>query len=189
MSAVAAACRGDKNKMNQIATRDRGRGHPAYDISGLNILILEKQSLMQSLMKQVFRTFRVSKLNITDDPHEAYQSLLHAPADIILCDWSHDLDGLEFLRLVRNDDNSPNPFVPVVMVTAHSERHHVMKARDAGMTEFLAKPVSANTIYGRLCAVIDSTRAFVRTHSFFGPDRRRRSVPFDGGDRRGFVAT
>ena len=170
--------------MNAISSGGSGRTLPAYDISGLNILILEKQSLMQSLMKQVFREFRVAKLNITSNPYEAFQILQQVPADIILCDWSYDLDGLEFLRQVRSDPDSPNPFVPVVMVTAHSELHHVIRARDAGMTEFLAKPVSASSIYARLCAVIDSTRPFVRTTSFFGPDRRRRKAQFDGPERR-----
>jgi len=171
--------------MNAISKSDGGRGLPSYDISGLHILLLERQSLMQSLMKQVFRQFRVYKLKITDSPEEAYQLFQQTPADIILSDWTYDLDGLAFLNRVRTDDKSPNPFVPVVMVTANSEPNHVFDARDAGMTEFLTKPVSAQSIYSRICAVIDSTRPYVRTNAFFGPDRRRRRGGFfDDPERR-----
>jgi len=171
--------------MNMVPAGDQARGLPSYDISGLNILILEKQRLMRNLMKQVFREFNVSNLSMSANPHEAFELLCQVPPDIILSDWTYDLDGVEFLKQVRNDPLTPNPFVPVIVVTAQSELHHVVKARDAGMTEFLRKPVSARTIYSRICAVIDANRPFVRTGHFFGPDRRRkRGGGHQGPDRR-----
>ena len=54
-----------------------------------------------------------------------------------------------------------------------------------GMTQFLAKPVSAKTIYSRICAVIENPRPFIRISDFFGPDRRGfRNKLYDGLDRR-----
>jgi len=170
--------------MNMVPSGDKSRGIPGYDISGLNILILEKQMLMRNLMKQMFREFRVDQVQMTDNPEEAFGLFLQSPADIILSDWSHGLDGIGFLRRVRAGDDSPNPFVPVIVVTANTEIRHVCEARDAGMTEFLAKPVSAKSIYARLCAVIDSTRPFIRVDGFFGPDRRRRNMDHGGIERR-----
>lgn len=170
--------------MNAINKADGRRQLPAYDISSLKILILEKQSLMRSLMKQVFREFRVSEVEITADPVKAFEFVTQMAPDLILSDWSHDLDGLAFLEQVRWSEESPNPYVPVIVVTAHSEMRHVCQARDAGMSEFLAKPVSPETIYRRICAVIDQTRPFVRCDAFFGPDRRRRKAEFAGAERR-----
>ena len=74
---------------------------------------------------------------------------------------------------VRQDIDSSDPFVPVIICTANTEYHHVCTARDNGMTEYLAKPVSAQTIYGRICALVENHRPFIRVSDFFGPDRRR----------------
>jgi DNA-binding response OmpR family regulator len=59
-----------------------------------------------------------------------------------------------------------------------------MEARDAGVTEFVAKPLSARTLLNRLNAVIYQPRAFVRTQTYFGPDRRRRVDPMHQGPWR-----
>jgi len=170
--------------MTSMSPPSQGRSLPSYDISGLNILILEKHLLMRNLMKQVFHTFKVSSVYITDDPLEAYESALQTTPDLILSDWSHDLDGIDFLHRMRLSADSPDPFVPIIVVTAKSTLKNVFEARDAGMTEFLAKPVSAQTIYNRICATIEQNRPFVRTNSFFGPDRRRRKGTFGGPERR-----
>jgi two-component system chemotaxis response regulator CheY len=150
----------------------------------LNVLVLEKHSLMRNLMKQVFHTFNVSSLQVTDDPEDAFEMALQTPPDLILSDWSHDLNGIDFLHRIRLSADSPDPFVPVIVVTAKSTLRNVYEARDAGMTEFLAKPVSAQTIYNRICATIEQNRAFVRSGDYFGPDRRRRKGLFTGNERR-----
>ncbi len=171
--------------MNMMSPAAGGRRFPNYDISGLSVLVLERQTLMRNLMNQVFKEFKVDRLHITADQHEAFDLTCQIPVDLILSDWSHGLDGIEFLRKVRNDKMSRDPFVPVIVVTANTEFEHVCIARDAGMTEYLAKPVSAQMIYARICATIDNTRPFVRNRTFFGPDRRRkRKKPYTGPERR-----
>ncbi len=171
--------------MNMISPGAGGRRLPSYDISGLSILVLERQSLMRNLMNQVFKEFRVSKLHLTADPLDAFELVCQTPIDLILCDWSYGIDGIEFLKKVRTDRMSKDHFVPIIVVTANTEMEHVCIARDAGMTEYLAKPVSAQMIYARICATIDNTRPFVRNSTFFGPDRRRkRKKPYTGQERR-----
>jgi response regulator RpfG family c-di-GMP phosphodiesterase len=85
---------------------------------------------------------------------------------------------------VRNAPDSPNPFIPIIMVSGYSSKECVNAARDAGVTEFLAKPVSSKAILSRLVAVIESPRPFVRTKTYFGPCRRRRIDPFYKGPER-----
>tara|TARA_B110000046_G_scaffold82061_1_gene90315 strand:+ start:196 stop:363 length:168 start_codon:yes stop_codon:yes gene_type:complete len=41
----------------------------------------------------------------------------------------------------------PNPFIPVIVLTANTGIKHVCEARDTGMGEFLAKPLSARMLY------------------------------------------
>ena len=155
----------------------------SYDIRKLAVLVLERHLLIRRLMTDVFREFGVPTISSTQEPNAAFEFFENIPPDIIFCDWTPGLDGLEFVRRVRQSEKSLNPFVPIVLLTAHTELHHVCAARDAGMTEFLAKPISVSLIYTRICSVIESKRKFVRCTDFFGPDRRRRSRDFNGEDR------
>ncbi|MDA0664423.1 MAG: response regulator, partial [Proteobacteria bacterium] len=95
------------------------------------------------------------------------------------------LDGIDFTRMVRSAADSPNPFVPIIMLTSHTARTRVMEARDVGVTEFLAKPITANGLYTRIATIIEHPRQFVRKSVYFGPDRRRTIKDFMGMDRRG----
>ena len=156
----------------------------SFDVSKLNILVLEKHLLVRRLLTDVFSEFGIATVFSTAEPGEAYQYYTENEPDIVLCDWTPDLNGIEFIRRIRLDDESVNPYVPIVVVTANTELRHVCIARDNGMTEFLAKPVSAKTIYSRLCSVIENPRPFIRVNDFFGPDRRRRNFAFNGEDRR-----
>ncbi len=156
----------------------------AYDISGLTILVLEKHLLIRKLLTDVFREFGVPTVHSTADPKKAFEIFAQSNPDLVMSDWTHGLDGMAFLRRLRRDADSPNPYVPVIVCTANTEFHHVCEARDMGMTEFLAKPVSARLIYSRIVAVVENERPFIRVGHFFGPDRRRRGLGHTGFERR-----
>ncbi len=157
----------------------------SYDLTQLSILVLEKHLLIRRLLTDVFSEFGVPTVQSTPDPEVAWDMFSRVPTDIILCDWTEALDGMKFLTKVRQDADSTDPFVPVVICTANTEYRHVCTARDMGMTEFLAKPVSARAIYGRICALVENHRPFIRITNFFGPDRRRHlDEDYTGADHR-----
>ena len=156
----------------------------AYNRSKLNILILEKHLLIRKLLTEVFQEFGVATELSAADPEVAFEMFMTNSVDIVMSDWTHDLDGMAFLMRLRQNKASHNPFIPVIICTAHTELHYVKTARDMGMTEFLAKPVSAKSIYSRICAVIEGHRPFIRTTNFFGPNRRRSLGDGYGGVER-----
>ncbi len=169
--------------------RLNGENLRAYDLTKLSILVLEKHLLIRRLLTDVFREFGVPTVQSTPDPQIAWDMFRKSPTDIILSDWTEGLDGMAFLTKVRQDEASTDPFVPVVVCTANTEYRHICIARDKGMTDFLAKPVSAQTIYSRICALVENHRPFIRVADFFGPDRRRHVDDFYGSvERRKRVA-
>ena len=94
-------------------------------------------------------------------------------------------DGLELVQMIRQPGGNANPYIPIIMLTGHSEKHRVMRARDAGITEFLAKPISATALYERILNLIANPRPFIRTKTYFGPDRRRNAAAsYIGPERR-----
>ena len=61
----------------------------------------------------------------------------------------------------------------------------VVTARDAGITEFLTKPISAKALYERILNVVANPRPFIKTKTYFGPDRRRNvNLNYIGPERR-----
>ena len=157
-----------------------------YNIERLNFLIVDDNKHMCTLVKTILNAFGVRNVVEAVDGADAFKVLKHFPADIIICDWvMQPLDGLDFVRLVRTGKDSPNPYVPVIMLTGHTEMHRVVEARDAGVSEFLAKPVSPKKIYGRIRSIIEQQRSYIKTKSYFGPDRRRQNLAsYKGPERR-----
>ena len=159
----------------------------SYNLERLNFLIIDDNKHMRALIKSILHALGAKNILDAGDGADAFKQLRHFPADIILCDWSMDpLDGLDFTRLVRTGKDSPNPFVPIIMLTGHTEMNRVVEARDAGVHEFLAKPISATGLYARIRAIIENPRPFVRSGPYFGPDRRRKQKKsnYHGPDRR-----
>jgi two-component system, chemotaxis family, chemotaxis protein CheY len=94
-------------------------------------------------------------------------------------------DGCELTQMIRQPGANPNPYVAIIMVTGHSEKERVALARDAGVTEFLVKPISASGLYRRIVNVVANPRPFIKTRTYFGPDRRRNVNPnYVGTERR-----
>ncbi len=157
-----------------------------YNIERLNFLIVDDNKHMCLLVKSILNAFGVRNVVEAGDGADAFKALKHFSADIIICDWvMQPLDGLDFVRLVRTGKDSPNPYVPVIMLTGHTEMHRVMEAREAGANEFLAKPVSPMKLYARITSIIERQRNFVKTKTYFGPDRRRQKLAsYKGPERR-----
>ena len=94
------------------------------------------------------------------------------------------IDGAGLLKWIRQDPKSVNRFLPVIVLTGHTELAKIMEMRDLGATEILAKPVTVTGLSKRMVTVIDRPRRFVEIEAYFGPDRRRRMVPYSGDERR-----
>ena len=157
-----------------------------YNLEELSFLVVDDNMRMRALVRSILRALGVRNILDTRDGAEGLKKLLHYPADIVICDWNMSpLDGLEFVRLVRTGKDSPNPYVPIIMLTGHTEMHRVMKSRDSGVHEFLAKPISPKSLYARIRNIIEHPREFVKAREYFGPDRRRRaSATYNGPERR-----
>ncbi|MBF0560601.1 MAG: response regulator [Alphaproteobacteria bacterium] len=161
-----------------------------YNIERLNFLIVDDNKHMRALVKTILHSLGTRNVIEANDGADALRELRNFPADIVICDWNMSpLDGLDFTRLVRTGKDTTNPFVPIIMLTGHTEFSRVVEAREAGVHEFLAKPVSVKRLFTRIRSIIDTPRTFIRVPNYFGPDRRRsRNVIFKGKERRRIVA-
>ena len=152
----------------------------------VRFLVVDDNAHMINIVKTILRGFGATQIFEARDATDAFHRLKHDSIDIAIVDYMMDvLDGVEFVQLVRNSSDSANRYVPVIMLTAHSERSRVLAARDAGANEFCCKPVTALELFRKVVAVVDHPRPFIKTGSYFGPDRRRKADPkYVGPERR-----
>lgn len=152
----------------------------------LKILIVDDNHHMRVLLSEVLRAVGLQNIYEAGDGAEALQQMRAHPIDIVMTDLAMEpLDGIDFVRLLRNSPDSPNQMAPVIMITGHSTMRRISEARDVGVNEFLAKPLTARGVLDRLQKIIDHPRPYVRTDDYFGPDRRRKVDPnYDGPRRR-----
>jgi CheY-like chemotaxis protein len=157
-----------------------------YKFDRLKILVVDDNVHMRKLVTTILQAFGVHQIQEAENGDRAWTVLREFNPDVVILDWVMEgMSGLELVRMLRTNPQTPNPFVPVVMLTGYTSLDHVMQARDAGVNEFIAKPVSAKTLMSRLVAVIEHPRPYVRTSAYFGPCRRRRGAEeYRGTERR-----
>jgi len=156
------------------------------DFNRLRLLIVEDNPYMRRIIRTLLNGFGARDVIEADDGIKGLDTFTHHAPDIVLIDWEMpECDGLRLTQMIRQSDATANPFVPIIMITGHTEKHRVEAARDAGVTELLAKPVTAGHLFARIAEIVERPRAFVRTEAYFGPDRRRhRAEGYPGPWRR-----
>ena len=143
-------------------------------LEAVQVLLVDDNQHMRSITSAVLQSAGMRKIVEATDGAQALELLKEHAIDLAIVDFNmFPLDGVEFTRLVRNSPDSANPYLPIIMMTGHSGKKRVYDARDAGVTEFIVKPITAKAVLDRIQAVIWRPRPFVKTEGYFGPDRRR----------------
>lgn len=151
----------------------------------LKALVVEDNPHMRALLRAILMGLGASEVREAQDGAQALRILRDFEPDFVLTDlMMAPMDGIAFAHELRNSATSPNPFLPVIMVSGHTERARILAARDAGVTEFVAKPVTPKNLFLRIVEICEHPRPFVRAPGYFGPDRRRKNDAFHVGPWR-----
>lgn len=155
-------------------------------LNKLSILVVEDTEPMRKLLVSVLRALGVEDIFEAAEGAEGFQMFCEHNPDLVIADWEmQPINGLDLTLDIRQNPQSPNRMVPIILVTGYNAMSRVARARDAGVTEFLVKPFSAEDLAKRLGYVINAPRDFVSCTGYFGPDRRRyQSAHYDGPKRR-----
>jgi len=152
----------------------------------LRFLVVDDNMHMRRIVRQLLHGFGSREIYEAEDGATGLEGFNSHNPDIVITDWAMPiLDGLELTQMIRKPDANANPYVPIIMLSGHSEKSRVMRARDAGVTEFLTKPIEAKALYERILNLVANPRPFIRTKTYFGPDRRRNVMAtYKGPERR-----
>lgn len=156
------------------------------DFNRLRFLVIDDNAHMRRILRTLLHSFGTREVYEAEDGAAGLEAFTHHMPDLIIADWVMPIfDGLELTQMIRQPGANSNPYVPIIMLTGHSEKRRVIAARDAGITEFLAKPISAKMLYERILNVVANPRPFIKTKTYFGPDRRRgTNTNYTGPERR-----
>jgi CheY-like chemotaxis protein len=156
------------------------------DFNRLRFLVIDDNAHMRRILRTLLHGFGARDVYEAEDGATGLEAFTHYVPDIIICDWAMPIfDGLELTQMIRQPGANANPYIAIIMMTGHSEKKRVTAARDAGVTEFLAKPISAKALHQRILSIVANPRPFIRTKTYFGPDRRRNvNSNYTGPERR-----
>lgn len=155
------------------------------DFSSVHFLIVDGNHLAAELARDLLLTMGATTVFVAKTYDEAVNTLQADGVDVLLTELHlPEKSGLDLIRTVRGGKTRASRQMPILVMSALSAKEHVFSARDAGVTEFIAKPYGVEGFYRRMVGIVAHPRAFVDSDSYFGPDRRRRQLPYDGPDRR-----
>lgn len=171
-------------------------------------MILENEESIRAMLSNVLQKLGFSKIYCVADGYEGLEIMRAKPVDLILTDWElrphpdredkkaknaviHSewgdfppYNGASFVKCLRFHPSSPNPFIPVIMMTGPTMPSTVRYARDSGVNEILMKPIVTEELCRRIIEIVERPRNFVTSPNYRGPCRRRKQVPYKGEDRR-----
>jgi CheY-like chemotaxis protein len=154
-------------------------GSARINLSSASVLVVDDNMQAVELLCGVLDGFGMRKFKRAISFEEAKEACTETAFDLILTDAQMPgVDGYEFIRWLRRSSDEQVRLTPAIIVTAHTRRSQVTKARDCGANFIIAKPITPKIILERIIWVAQSTRLFVETETYIGPDRRfRKAAP------------
>jgi DNA-binding response OmpR family regulator len=151
----------------------------------VSLLIVDDSIVVRNLIKWALKSGNAGAIRAAANGAGALRALEKFSPDVILVNCrTLPVYGLDFVRRVRDPEIGVHAFARIVMMSRCRRYRQVLAARDAGVDEFLVKPLSRAQLLAGIRTVIDNPRPFSRTDGYFGPDRRRQPITHDGPERR-----
>jgi len=158
---------------------------PPIDFDSLRFLVIDDSAHMRTVVRALLQGFGAREIYEADDGATGLEACIHFMPDIVITDWvMPNLDGLEVTRVIRQRGVNADPYVPIIMLSSHTEQARIDKAYDAGVTQVLTKPISARALYEAILTVVANQNAFRRDRELFRSQLARGQL----GNARTFAA-
>jgi two-component system chemotaxis response regulator CheY len=124
--------------------------------SHLRLLLVEDETFIRHTIRQLLRSLGISDIREAADGAEALEALhVSWQPDLIVCDVQMaPMDGVTFLKAVRNEANSTLAATPVIVLTVSADAAVVREFRHLGISSYLLKPVSRKQLDEHITAAI-----------------------------------
>lgn len=121
--------------------------------TSIKVLIVDDFATMRRILKNILKQLGFKNLVEADDGTSAWEILQGQSIDLIISDWNMPkMTGLELLKKVRASDNHKR--TPFLMVTAEAQKQNVIEAVQAGVSNYVVKPFTAEAISDKLVKIL-----------------------------------
>ncbi len=150
----------------------------------ITIMIVDPNEFARTFIRSICRNLHFGNILTTGDTTEAFGLLQKNPVQLIVCDWAlAPLSSIDFVKQLRAS-GIPNSAVPVIILTSSGSPEAIIAARDAGVDDYLTRPIVMRRLLNSFVSALCMPRVFVKSKSYIGPCRRRRRMPFNGPEKR-----
>ena len=151
----------------------------------MKVLVVDPNAYMRGVIADSLRRLMITNINAAATAVEAFTLGRTFKPDIVFVDWDAGrMSGLEFTREVRRNSTGMSRETPIILLAGAIDHEQLMSARQAGINEFLLKPVSAQGVLSRIEEVVLRPRKFIDSRNYVGPCRRRKEDPAYAGPWR-----
>jgi CheY-like chemotaxis protein len=148
------------------------------ELKRLKALVVDPNAFMRGVVADSLRRLQVTNIMAAASSMEAFTVGRTFKPDLIFVDWDAGrMSGLEFTREVRRNTTGMQREIPIILLAGTIDHEQLMAARQAGINEFLLKPVSAQGVLSRMEEVILRPRKFIDSRNYVGPWRRLTDEP------------
>ena len=120
----------------------------------MNILIVDDYTTMLRIIKNLLKQLGFNNVDEATDGTAALEKIRGKEYGLVISDWNMEpMTGIDLLKQVRgsNDNYKDTPFI---MITAESKTENVIAAKQAGVNNYIVKPFNAETLKGKITAVL-----------------------------------
>lgn len=122
----------------------------------IKILVVDDFSTMRRIVKNILAQLGFNNVEEAEDGKDALNKLQSGQFEFVISDWNMpNMMGIDLLREVRSDRNLRA--LPFLMVTAESQKENVEEAVEAGVSSFIIKPFTANTLEEKLQMIFNQS--------------------------------
>ncbi len=119
----------------------------------LKILVVDDFATMRKILSNILKEIGFTNISQAINGKIALEKLKNEKFDLVFCDWNMPgMLGIDLLKTIRKDDELKK--LPFVMVTAEAMKGNIIKAVKAGVTSYIEKPFSAETVRQELNKIL-----------------------------------
>lgn len=121
--------------------------------TNIKVLIVDDYSTMLRIIRNLLNQIGFKDIDEAADGTQALEKFKQADYGLVISDWNMEpMSGYDFLKGVRAGAHNSN--VPFIMITAESKTENVIKAKQAGVSNYIVKPFNAETLKGKIESVL-----------------------------------
>ncbi|MEA1968755.1 MAG: response regulator [Thermodesulfobacteriota bacterium] len=121
--------------------------------TSIKVLIVDDFATMRRILKNILKQIGFKNLLEADDGTTALEVMEKQVVDLVISDWNMPkMTGLELLKTIRADKQYAR--VPFLMVTAEAQKQNVIEAVQAGVSNYVVKPFTAEAISEKLGKIL-----------------------------------